>query len=179
MQVIEGTAVGLGDNIGANAIIAPKYSLGTLPPETGKYLFPARRGSKDRTVRPGDILVAGERFGFGSVREQVVLALKQAGVGAVIARSFAPPLFRNAVNLGLPVFVSAKAVAAIETGDELQIELERWAITDVRSGETYPADPLPEFVRNIVHRGGVAAYMKEMAGRSGGAAGGEHTGEES
>lgn len=164
MEVLEGIAVNVGVNISANTIIAPAYSLGAVPPEVGEYLFPARQRKANRTIQPGDILMAGDRFGYGSVREQVVRALQQAGVRAVIARSFAPAFFRNAINLGLPVFISAEAVASTETGDELTIELENWTITNARSGETFPGEPLPEFVRKIVNMGGVAAYMKEMAG---------------
>jgi len=166
MKVIEGTVVVLDDNVGANSIIAPEYSLGKLTPEAGEHVFPKTDFSGDRKIYTGAILVAGEKFGHGSAREQVVLALQQAGVKAMIARSFAPPFFRNAVNQGLPVFVSTETVESVESGDELRIDFEAWSLTNLRTGDTFSADPLPEFVRKIVDMGGVSSYMKEMIGRS-------------
>lgn len=166
MNIIEGPVVILGDGVSVNSILAPEYSLGTLALDIGEHIFPVIQRADGRSIQAGDILVAGEKFGVGAAREQVVLALQQVGIKAVVARSFAPAFFRNAINVGLPVFVSAETVDSIQTGDALRIDSEKWSITNLRTGSELPAEPPPGFIRKILEMGGVTAYMKEIGGQS-------------
>ena len=112
-------------------------------------------------VRKGDIIVAGRNFGCGSSREQAPLALKYAGVGAVVAGSFARIFFRNAINVGLPVVVCPEAAQMVRSGDVLSIDL-RQGIIKVAGGEiAMRFDPMPDFLMNILESGGLVPYTRE------------------
>src|SRR5512133_910948 len=113
-----------------------------------------------KNVRPGDFIVADANFGCGSSREEAPLMIKLSGVSAVIAKSFARIFFRNAINIGLPVFESDEAVDAAATGDELEIDTETGVIVNLTKGQTYQASPLPEFIQGIIRTGGLVEYVK-------------------
>nr|MDA8216411.1 3-isopropylmalate dehydratase small subunit [Dehalococcoidales bacterium] len=106
-------------------------------------------------VQPGDFVVAEENFGCGSSREEAPLMLKTSGVAAVVAKSFARIFFRNAINIGLPVFESAEAVDDTAAGDELEIDTATGVITNKTKGKTYQAAALPEFIQGIINAGGL------------------------
>lgn len=107
----------------------------------------------------GDFLVAGKNFGCGSSREQAPLALKHAGVDAVLAVSFARIYFRNSINNGLPAL--ACDTSGIEDGDELMISLEDGVIRNVTKGLEIEFSPLPGVMIEILAEGGLVPYMKE------------------
>ncbi|MHB1004790.1 MAG: 3-isopropylmalate dehydratase small subunit [Chloroflexota bacterium] len=113
-----------------------------------------------KNVRPGDFVVADANFGCGSSREEAPLMLKLSGVSAVIAKSFARIFFRNAINIGLPVFENDEAVDAAAMGDELAVDTETGAIANLTKGQTYQAAPLPEFIQGIIRTGGLVEYVK-------------------
>jgi len=112
-------------------------------------------------VEGGDIVVAGRNFGCGSSREHAPLGLKGAGVEAVIASSFARIFFRNAINIGLPLFVSSE-VDRIEDGDAIEIDADEGVIYNRSRGESYRTTPLPPFLQEIVATGGLVNYTKRM-----------------
>jgi 3-isopropylmalate/(R)-2-methylmalate dehydratase small subunit len=112
-----------------------------------------------KKVSLGDIVVAGTNFGCGSSREQAVLCLKHAGIGAVVAASFARIYFRNAINAGLPALKLPEAVAAVKTGDEMEIDLEA-GLVKCRGGE-FRFPPYPEEVQSIMSAGGLVPYVRE------------------
>ncbi|MDI3281213.1 MAG: 3-isopropylmalate dehydratase small subunit, partial [Bacillota bacterium] len=118
-------------------------------------------------VQPGDLVVAGENFGCGSSREHAPISLRAAGVGAVIAASFARIFYRNAINIGLPILESAEAAARIQDGDRLEVDLAAGEIRNLTRNETYRAQPLPEFIRELVAAGGLIAYVRERMRRRG------------
>ena len=111
-------------------------------------------------VKPGDFVVAEENFGCGSSREEAPLMLKVCGVSAVIAKSFARIFFRNAINIGLPVFESAAAVDAATDGDELEVDTDSGVIINLSKGQEYQAAPLPEFIQGIIKAGGLVEYVR-------------------
>jgi 3-isopropylmalate/(R)-2-methylmalate dehydratase small subunit len=115
-------------------------------------------------VRSGDVMVGGEDFGCGSSREHAPIAIKAAGISAVIARSFARIFFRNAINIGLPVLVSPEAANGVESGDEVEIDLAAGTITDITRGATYQAQPFPDFLRDIIAAGGLIPYTRMKLG---------------
>jgi 3-isopropylmalate/(R)-2-methylmalate dehydratase small subunit len=106
-------------------------------------------------------VVAGRNFGCGSSREHAPLGLKGAGVKAVVARSFARIFFRNAINIGLPLFISPD-VERIRDGDEIEIDADAGVIFNRSRGENYPTTPLPPFLQEIVEAGGLVEYTKRM-----------------
>lgn len=157
-SIIRGNAHLYGDNIDTDAIIAGKYTktldLQSLADHVLEDLDPDFR----KTVRPGDILVAGTNFGCGSSREQAPLALKTAGVSAVIAKYFARIFFRNAINVGLPVLELADY--QIATGDALAVDLEAGRISNLTQKKDFATSTLPSVMIDILNSGGLVNYLK-------------------
>jgi len=147
------------DNIDTDRIIPGKYTktldLSALAAHVLEDLDPAFAA----TVQPGDILVAGHNFGCGSSREQAPLALKAAGVSAVIARSFARIFYRNAINIGLPLI--EMDWQNIQTGDALSVDLANGIVTNQSRNESFRVGRMPQQMIDILHAGGLAAYLKE------------------
>jgi 3-isopropylmalate/(R)-2-methylmalate dehydratase small subunit len=110
--------------------------------------------------KPGDIIVAGKNFGCGSSREHAPIAIKAAGLSAVVAESFARIFYRNAFNMGLPIFESPEAAAGIEPGDEVAIDLDTGEIVNKTKGQTYQAQPTPPFMKELIAAGGLVPYVR-------------------
>ena len=161
--MIKGRAWTFGDHINTDLIIPGRYlddyslsSLAAHAMEDADPDFPSK-------VRKGDLIVAGRNFGCGSSREQAPLALKHAGVAAVVAGSFARIFYRNAVNVGLPVVVCLEAAGSVQAGDELEIDLERGRIS-LPDGRALRFEPLPGFLLSILREGGLVPYTKRRLG---------------
>lgn len=112
-------------------------------------------------VKPGDIIVAGSDFGCGSSREHAIWALRGAGVGCVVAESFARIFYRNAINNGFPVVECKGVIGAVKDGDELEIELSAGIIRNLSSGKELRFIPLPDFAFRIAEAGGLLQSIKE------------------
>ncbi|HLJ69025.1 MAG TPA: 3-isopropylmalate dehydratase small subunit [Chloroflexota bacterium] len=155
-----------GPNINTDVIIPGRYCHITDPAELAKHAMADLDPDFVTKMSPGDIVVAGGNFGCGSSREVAPLSLKAAGVAAVVAPSFARIFYRNAINIGFPIFESDEAYAAIDEGDEVEIEPASGIIRDVTKGTEYRAQGFPEFLQQIIARGGLRAYAEEViAGR--------------
>ncbi len=157
-------AARLGDNIDTDILYPGRYLNITDREKTAEHLFELAYPEIRGLIRPGSFLVAGKNFGCGSSREQATAAVKYAGVGAVIAASFARIFFRNSINLGLPVLVSPEASARLEAGDELFIDLAAGIIVRLPSGETFPAAPLDPRTVELLQAGGLVPYLKKKYG---------------
>jgi 3-isopropylmalate/(R)-2-methylmalate dehydratase small subunit len=118
-----------------------------------------------KKMNQGDIIVAGRNFGCGSSREHAPIALKEAGISCVIAKSFARIFFRNAINIGLPIFESVEAVERSAQGNILEIDTEQGVIKNLNKNETYKTNLLPEFIQKIISGGGLREYVKEEVKR--------------
>jgi len=112
-----------------------------------------------KRLKKGDFLVAGKNFGCGSSREQAPLALKHAGVAAVLASSFARIYFRNSINNGLPALVCD--TSGIEDGDTLEIDLATGRIKNISKGSEIDSRPLPRVMLDILSEGGLVEYMRK------------------
>ncbi|HET8679680.1 MAG TPA: 3-isopropylmalate dehydratase small subunit [bacterium] len=154
--VLEGNAWVLGDHISTDQILPGKF-LDRPMDEVGHYALAGVDETFPQRVRQGDILVAGVNFGCGSSREAAVLALKQAGVAAVVATSFARIFFRNAINNGFPAVIIAE-VAGIRQDDRLRIDLASRTVENLRSSETFPVQNLTGTSQEILGAGGIVAY---------------------
>jgi len=153
-------AAKLGDNIDTDLIYPGRFLNITDRDKTAEHLFELAHPEIRESIRPGDFLVAGKNFGCGSSREQATAAVKYSGVGAVIAVSFARIFFRNSINLGLPVVVSAEAVERLQAGDELEIDLVAGSIVRVGTGELVHAAPLDPRAIGLLEAGGLIPYLK-------------------
>jgi len=159
MKLQNGTAHVYGDNIDTDAIIPGKYTK-TLNLETfaAHVLEDLDPGFRNR-LKKGDILVAGDNFGCGSSREQAPLALKVAGISAVLSRYFARIFFRNAINIGLPVFEISDF--AIHTNDDITIDIASGSITNHSTSKTCQSNPMPKVMMDILEAGGLVSYLKK------------------
>lgn len=154
--VFEGNAWVLGDHVSTDQILPGRF-LDRPIDEVGHYALAGVDETFPQRVRQGDIVVAGVNFGCGSSREAAVLALKQAGVAAVVARSFARIFFRNAINNGFPAVIIAE-VAGIRQDDRLRIDLGSRTVMNLRSSETFPVQNLTGTSQEILNGGGIVAY---------------------
>lgn len=149
------------DDVDTDAIIPGRYLVINDPEDLAKHVFEGVRPEFATEVAGGDIVVAGRNFGCGSSREHAPLGLKGAGVEAVVATSFARIFFRNAINIGLPLFVSAEA-DKIRDGDSIEIDADEGVIYNRSRDESYRTTPLPPFLQEIVATGGLVEYTKRM-----------------
>jgi 3-isopropylmalate/(R)-2-methylmalate dehydratase small subunit len=156
---LRGNAHVYGDNIDTDAIIPGKYTktldLQTFADHVLEDLDPGFRSK----IRRGDILVAGDNFGCGSSREQAPLALKVAGVSAVVAKYFARIFFRNAVNIGLPALEIPDF--DILPNDELEIDLKSGIVKNLTKNMQYRAAKMPQTMIDIVNEGGLVNYLRK------------------
>jgi len=154
-----GTVWKYGDNVNTDVIFPGRYTYQIMSPgEMAKHALEDLDPAFAKTVKPGDIIVAGKNFGCGSSREQAAACLKAAGVQAVVAKSFARIYFRNAINLGLPVLQSEEAPDRLEAGDAIDLDLARGEIRSAKG--TFAFHPLPESVLGIIAAGGLIEYTK-------------------
>ena len=158
-MAFENKCIKYGDDISTDLIIAGKYTktldFGSLAAHAMEDLDP----DFHKRLEKGDFVVGGENFGCGSSREQAPVALKVAGVGCVVAKSFARIFYRNALNIGLPILECPEAAQNIRPGDCVSIDFETGTITDETSGQTFQAEPFPPFMRELIAAGGLAAYV--------------------
>ena len=114
-----------------------------------------------KKVKKGDIIVGGKNFGCGSSREHAPIAMKGAGISAVVAESFARIFYRNAINLGIPLIEIKDISKHVSEGDELEIDMEKGILKNLTTGEEFTIKGLPGFMRNILNKGGLIPYLKE------------------
>jgi len=149
-----------GDNVDTDAIIPARFLNVSDQDLLAKNCFVDLRPEFSKSVRQGDVIVAGNNFGCGSSREHAPLAIKAAGVSVVIAKSFARIFYRNAFNIGLPILESKETVKNFEEGSPIQVDLESGEIRGGTKGVQVIAKPIPPFMREIVEAGGLVAYIR-------------------
>ena len=157
MNTITGKVWNFGANIDTDVIIAARYLNSSDPEHLAKYVMEDADPEFPKKLQKGDIIVAGENFGCGSSREHAPIALKAAGVAAVIAPSFARIFYRNAINIGLPAIVCKDLPDEVKTGD--QMELHMLEGTAEANGKVYSCTKLPEYMQNILNQGGLIASL--------------------
>jgi len=160
MNTIDGKVWTFGDNIDTDLIIAARYLNTSDPKELAKYVMEDADPSFKEKVQNGDIIVAGENFGCGSSREHAPIALKAAGVSAVIAKSFARIFYRNAFNMGLTILELDES-SELKEGDILTIDLDNGTIKSKNNNKTYKFTPIPPFMQELVSCGGLMNYAKK------------------
>lgn len=156
MEKIEGKVWTFGDNIDTDVIIPGRYLRIFSLDELAAHVMEGLDPDFAKNVKKGDIIVAQENFGCGSSREQAPVALKHAGVSAIIAKSFARIFYRNAINIGLPVIV---AQIDAKKDDILRIDLEEGIIENITRNETFKIEPFKEFMLDILKDGGLVNHQ--------------------
>ena len=158
----KGNAFKYPDNVDTDVIIPARYLNTADAKELAKHCMEDIDADYVNRVKPGDVMVAGWNFGCGSSREHAPLVIKTCGTGCVIAKSFARIFYRNAINIGLPILECEAAAEEIQAGDTVSVDFDTGVITDHTTGRTYQAEPFPEFIQNIIKKGGLLASLKEM-----------------
>jgi len=158
---LKGKAWKFGGDVDTDAIIPARYLNTSDPGELAKHCMEDADPGFPAKVRPGDIIVAGKNFGCGSSREHAPISIKAAGVSCVIAGTFARIFYRNAFNIGLPIFESPEAAAEVNEGEELTVDADTGVITNLTTGKKYTATPVPPFMQQIIAAGGLINYVKE------------------
>ena len=159
MAEIRGKVWNFGDNIDTDVIIPGRYLRTFDPKDLALHVLEGERADFTKNVQQGDVILAGENFGCGSSREQAPVAIKAAGVEAIIAKSFARIFYRNAINIGLPVVV---ADIEADDGDIVSVDLEKGIIVNETKNTEVEFQAFKEFMINILSDGGlVKHYLKE------------------
>lgn len=156
----KGTVHRYGRDVDTDVIIPARYLNTSDPAELAKHCMEDIDADFIERVKPGDIIIAEENFGCGSSREHAPIAIKEAGVDAVIAKSFARIFYRNAINTGLAIMECPEAVDAISAGDIVSVDADAGIITDETTGDTFTAQPFPPFIREIIEAGGLVNRWK-------------------
>lgn len=159
MSIAFGIAHVYGDNVDTDRIIPGKYTKTLDLSDLAQHVLEDLDPEFSSRVRPGDILVAGDNFGAGSSREQAPLAIKAAGVSAVVANYFARIFYRNAINIGLPVVEVGRH--EIQTGHEVEVDLNQGLVIDHTADRVYPATQMPQVMVQILRAGGLVNYLRE------------------
>jgi len=148
------------DNVDTDVIIPARYLNTPNAKELASHCMEDIDADFTKKVKDGDIMVGGWNFGCGSSREHAPLAIKTAGISCVIAKTFARIFYRNAINIGLPILECEAASDGITAGDEVEVNFDTGVITNITKGETYQAEPFPEFIQEIIRKGGLMASIK-------------------
>ncbi|MDH4943870.1 3-isopropylmalate dehydratase small subunit [Sulfurimonas sp. C5] len=157
---INGKVWRFGKDIDTDLIIAARYLNTSDPKELAKHVMEDADPEFVNKMSVGDVIVADENFGCGSSREHAPIALKAAGVAAVVAPTFARIFYRNAFNMGLPIFELPEA-SEINEGDKISIDMDNGTITNETTNKTYNFTPIPPFMQELIDAGGLMSFAKK------------------
>ncbi len=158
-MMLEGKALVLGEKVDTDVILPGKYLTVIDPQELGRHALEGIADQLPRAVGSGDIIVAGRFFGCGSSREQAPVALKHAGVKAVLAPTFARIFFRNAINVGLPA-LELPTEGFCQDGDRIRVDLRGGVVANLSNGKQERFKPLPGFIMEILEAGGLTESVR-------------------
>lgn len=159
-KTLRGRAWKFGDNISTDHIAPGRYfHLRSQLDELAKHVLEDADPEFASKMAPGDFVVGGSNFGLGSSREHAPTIIKIAGVSAVIAKSFARIFFRNCINVGLPVVWLD--TESIETGDQLEVDLEKGILLNLTKGTSQEFPALPPVMTQILEDGGLAEHVRK------------------
>ncbi len=158
---IKGKVWRFGNDVDTDVIIPARYLNTSDPRELAAHCMEDADPQFPTKVQKGDIIVAGKNFGCGSSREHAPIAIKEAGVSCVIAKSYARIFYRNAFNIGLPILESAEAAEDIAEGDLVEVDVNTGLIKNLTRSKEYTATQVPPFMQGIINAGGLINYVAE------------------
>jgi 3-isopropylmalate/(R)-2-methylmalate dehydratase small subunit len=159
---IEGRVWKFGDHVDTDVIIPARYLNVSDPHELAKHCFIDVMPGFVKEVRAGDIVVAGINFGCGSSREHAPLAMKAAGISALIVKSCARIFYRNAFNIGLPVLESDTASNMLRDGGRISVDIMSGEIRETETGKMFFSKSIPDFMMKMITSGGLVPYIRQM-----------------
>ncbi|MEO5357351.1 MAG: 3-isopropylmalate dehydratase small subunit [Nitrospirae bacterium YQR-1] len=160
-MLIKGKSWKFGRDIDTDAIIPARYLNTSDPAELAQHVMEDADKDFYKKLNSGDLIVAGENFGCGSSREHAPIAIKAAGLSAVLAKSYARIFYRNAFNIGLPIFESTEAVDGIKEGDVVEINADTGLIKNHTTNAEFQAKPIPPFMQELINSGGLIQWTRE------------------
>jgi 3-isopropylmalate/(R)-2-methylmalate dehydratase small subunit len=161
-MIFQGKVWKFGNNIDTDAIIPARYLTTSDPQELARHCMEDADPQFVTKIKAGDIIAGGENFGCGSSREHAPIAIKAAGISCVVAKSFARIFYRNAFNMGLPIFESRELFEAIQEGEEIIVDSVAGTITLATKNKIFSINPIPPFMEQLIADGGL---MKHIAGK--------------
>ena len=164
-KVLKGKAFVYAANIDTDQIYPGRFLDLTDPDQIGKHALEGADPNFVKEVQPGDLIVASTNFGCGSSREHAAITLKSAGVGAILADSFGRIFYRNVINLGVPLIVCPGISKIVKRGDVLTVDMTTGKVVNETTGASAEAQPLSEYVLNILESGGIKPMIKKQYGQ--------------
>ncbi len=158
---LRGKAWKFGSDVDTDAIIPARYLNTSDPKELAKHVMEDADRDFHSKIKAGGMIIADKNFGCGSSREHAPIAIKAAGIQAVIAKSFARIFYRNAFNIGLPIFESPEASEKIDEGNEIEVDADMGIVRNITKNEEYHAKPIPPFMQELINSGGLVEWTKE------------------
>ena len=165
MEKIRGRVRKFGDNIDTDTI-TPAPTLQFPIEEMKKFAFTPVYPEFHKTVKDGDIIVAGSNFGCGSSREQATMVVKELGFRFVVCESMARIYLRNCIGLGIYPILSKGVSRMFDEGDEMEIDIQRGELKHLRTGRTLAFEPLSGTPLRILNSGGIISLLKEITDQS-------------
>ena len=165
-MIFKGKVWKFGDNIDTDAIIPARYLTTSDPRELAAHCMEDADPDFITRMKTGDIILGGENFGCGSSREHAPIAIKAAGVSCVIAKSFARIFYRNAFNMGLPIFESKEFGDAINEGEKVTVNSAKGTITITNSNKIFIINPIPPFMEKLIADGGLMKHIARKRGKN-------------
>ena len=148
------------DNVDTDVILPARYLNTSDPKELAGFCMEDIDKSFSKEVKEGDIIVAGENFGCGSSREHAPIAIKESGIKAVIAKSFARIFFRNAINIGLVILKNEELPDEVTKGDQIEVDAENGKIKNLTTGKEYSTTAYTGSIKELIDVGGLVNYTK-------------------
>lgn len=158
---VQGKVHKYGSNVDTDVIIPARYLNTADPKELAAHCMEDIDKDFVNKVQQGDIIVADKNFGCGSSREHAPIAIKASGISCVIASTFARIFYRNSINIGLPILECDEAAKDIEDGDMVSVDYDTGVIVNETKNKKYQAEPFPEFIQNIIRKGGLIKSITE------------------
>ncbi len=158
-NIVKGRVLKLGDDIDTDSILPGRYLTLSKPEDLKEHVMEGYDLKYKEKIKPGDIMVAGSNFGCGSSREHAPIALKGAGIKAVVAKSFARIFYRNATNIGLPLVEAHVGIDEISEDDIVELNFKEGTMKDLTTEKEYSTTKLPDFMFEILENDGLINYL--------------------
>lgn len=153
-----------GDHIDTDVILPGKYLNLYKPEDLGPHCLEGLDPTFTDRVQAGDVIIAGENFGTGSSREHAPIAIKAVGITCVVAISFARIFYRNAINIGLPVFVCPELVSHVKNGERITVDVTQGLF--IVNGSSFSASPFPTYIQDIISEGGLVPFVRKQLNKN-------------
>lgn len=158
-MIVKGKVIKYGDNVDTDVIIPARYLNTADAKELAAHCMEDLDATFVKRVKKGDVMVGGANFGCGSSREHAPLAIKESGISAVVAKSFARIFYRNAINIGLPI---VECDCEIDDGDEIEVDFDNGILRNLTKNTTAEFPAFPEFLQKIIAAGGLLDSLKQQ-----------------